>query len=79
MEEKTNWGKKLTGGMVGAVMVREIVMAKPEMALWGIMAITNIAITFMVLQYFADKKGKGKQWQRTEKPRDALPRRQVNC
>lgn len=62
MEEKTetkNWGKKLTGGLIGAVMIREIVQAVPDIALWGIFAITNIVVTYMVLQHLADKKGKG--------------------
>lgn len=56
--EKKNWGKKLTGGLIGAAMLREIVQVVPETAKWVIVGIVAITMTFMVLQYLADRKDK---------------------
>jgi len=56
-EKKTSWGKKLTGGIFCAVMIREIVMAKPEMAPWGIGAILILGVIYQVTQLRADRKG----------------------
>ena len=55
-KQDKSWGKKLTGGMVGAIMVREIVMAVPSTAWYGIWAITIMAVVFMGLQYLSDRK-----------------------
>ncbi len=50
-----NWGKKLTGGLVGAVMVREIVQAVPTTAIIGIIGIVVLALVYMTLQYLSDR------------------------
>lgn len=59
MEKDKNWGKKLTGGLACAVMLREIVIAVPETALWAIGGIVLIAVVYMGTQLYADLQRKG--------------------
>ena len=57
-EKDKIWGKTLTGGLACAVMLREIVIAVPETALWAIGGITLIALVYMGSQVYKDTKKK---------------------
>lgn len=50
------WGKKLTGGLACAVLLREIVTAVPDTALWAIGGITLIGLVYMATQLISDLK-----------------------
>lgn len=60
MEKDKNWGKKLTGGLVCAAMLREIVVAVPDTALYAIGGIVLIAVVYMGTQLYSDVQRKGK-------------------